>query len=101
MTKTIYTIAGQTIWDILVQEYGTLEAYRQLQEDNPAVVTDINVNLAPGTPITIQVASPAGVDPALRKILNDLNVIVNSQEPYVKPVGIGYMAIGTTNIIII
>jgi len=93
MTKTIYTLSGQTIWDIAVQEYGTLEAVFQLQGDNALVIPDLNTVLTPGTALVIQIEDPAGIDGALRKMLNDAGVVVNSREPYTAPSGIGYWGI--------
>ena len=92
-TKIIYTAIGQTIWDVAAEQYGNLEGIIQLQEDNASVIIDFNVVLIPGTPLIIQVSDPVGIDGALRKMLNDAGVKVNSHEAYVAPSGIGYWAI--------
>ena len=45
---------GQTIFDIAKQEYGNVECVWQLVDDNPAVITSLNVALVPGSKLNIQ-----------------------------------------------
>lgn len=39
---------NQTVWDILLQEYGSVEAFFQMVDSNPTVFTNLNVLLLPG-----------------------------------------------------
>ena len=46
--QTIKTIKNQTIWDVAVQYYGTLEAVEELLRLNPALRSDVAQALAAG-----------------------------------------------------
>jgi len=45
---------NQSIWDIAVQEYGNPECIWQLVDDNPSVITSLNVKLVPGSYLNVQ-----------------------------------------------
>lgn len=45
---------GQSIWDIALQEYGSVEAVFTLISDNPDVLTDLDVDLMPGQKLLIK-----------------------------------------------
>lgn|GEM_PF-1055726 len=52
MNKTI--IANrQTIWDIALQRYGTIEGVFQILADNPNAIANLDAALAPGTVLRI------------------------------------------------
>ena len=46
--RKVITQAKQTIWDIAMQEYGSVEQVFQLMADNPEVVPNLATNLAAG-----------------------------------------------------
>ena len=50
---TIKTSAGQTIWDILVQEYGEIEMFTQLLNDNPGLMDNLDTQLPAGSILII------------------------------------------------
>ena len=48
----------QSIYDLAIQEYGTVESVFALLNDNADKIPDLNTNLAPGT--LLKAISPAG-----------------------------------------
>jgi len=94
----MYTVPvqeGQTIKDIAAQEYGAVEGIAQLMVDNPSVISDINVDLVAGTILNIQDIGFPGFDDALRLLLKQKGIQVNSGEVIIPGTGIGADAIGT------
>lgn len=52
--KTIYTISGQTLVDIAIQEYGQYEGVFTLANDND-VVTSVDQVFVPGTKLQVRI----------------------------------------------
>ena len=51
--KTIVVKGRQTLWDIAIQEYGSIEGVEQLIADNPGLV-DYESNLVAGTLLKVK-----------------------------------------------
>lgn len=66
--KKVVIAQSQTIYDIAIQEYGSVDAVFSLAADNPTVVTNLNDALAPGT--TVYIKTPA-TDPKVLKFFTD------------------------------
>lgn len=46
--KTVQILDRQTIWDIAIQEYGSVDGVFKLMNDNPEKVPSLDANLIPG-----------------------------------------------------
>lgn len=53
MSKRITVLAGQTIFDIAVRYYGTIEGIKDMIDRNPDLIVDLNVDIPSGTQLII------------------------------------------------
>ncbi len=72
------TEKGQNLFDIALQEYGSVEHVFQLMADNPVEIAGLNQSFAPGTKLQIQTA-PSGIkDTDLMELFRDNKVVINT-----------------------
>lgn len=90
--RTVIVEGGQTILDVSVQEYGTLESLFQMHQDNG--LTEFPAVLSPGQMIAIN-SDYESPDPIATKLLQANKPATGGVVSYVRPGGIGYMQIGT------
>lgn len=57
MNKTVIVKQGQTMFDIAIQEYGSVEAIGMLMEDNPQIVELTAIDLG-GTKVLVRQPIP-------------------------------------------
>ncbi len=89
--SNIIVLNGQSLFDIALQEYGSIEAVFQLADDNG--ITNITDSLIPGTELIID-----------ENMIIDKNVVNYYKNNAIYPAnevrtGVGYMAIGVDFII--
>ncbi|MFM2385677.1 MAG: hypothetical protein RL660_434 [Bacteroidota bacterium] len=77
VTYTILTEAGQSIWDIAIQEYGDASAVWHILDDNPTLVPDLNVVLDVGSAVEIQ-TQPSVTDNELMQFFRSNKIAVNA-----------------------
>lgn len=53
MSKIVVVQHGQSIWDIALQEYGSVEAVFKLQEENSEFIPNLDVDLKAGQKLLI------------------------------------------------
>lgn len=53
MNREVKILEGQTIFDIAIQEYGTINGLKDLMEKNPESITHLDVELPVGTILNI------------------------------------------------
>jgi hypothetical protein len=53
MNKKITVQPNQSVYDIAIQEYGSVEGVFLLMQDNPLIITSLDVNLIMGTRLQI------------------------------------------------
>lgn len=86
--RTVTVQVGQSLFDILVQEHGSVDRWDELVSDNPGVV--LGEPIAAGTVLMIrQDAVPGPIAAYFKR--NNINVNTNAN-----PGGIGFWIIGTT-----
>lgn len=54
MFRTIRSEAGQTIWDIAIQEYGDVMMAWTILEDNATIFPDLNTDPPPNSELNIR-----------------------------------------------
>lgn len=71
---------GQTIWDIAIQKYGSVEAVFALIDDNADQLDSVNDDLVPGQSLRV-VAPPVDRDMATYYEDNDLHPVSGELVP--------------------
>lgn len=62
MARKVTVKSGQSIFDIALQEYGSVEGVYNLMQDNPARIPSLDVDLLPGDVLLI------GSDPVQKDV---------------------------------
>lgn len=94
--KAVIVEGGQTILDISVQEYGTLESLFQMHQDN--LLSEFPAVMVPGQVLTID-SDYESPSPLSVKLLQSNKPATGLSVTYVRPGGIGFMQIGVDFIV--
>ena len=77
-TYTTRTEQGQNLFDIAIQEYGSVEQVFKLMADNSTAIPNLNAALTPGTALEIE-KQPTGIkDLDLMNLFRDNKVVINT-----------------------
>ena len=91
--KQVTTESGQSVLDVCVQEYGTLESLFQFHQDNG--LNEFPAVLMPGQVVTIDSNYESPDQLAVKLLQLNKPASAKSIVSYTRPGGIGYMQIGT------
>jgi hypothetical protein len=93
--SSIIVLYGQSLFDIAVQEYGSIEAVFQLADDND--IYDITAELSPGTELIID--KNMIIDTNVVNYYKNNNITAASELRTEELQGVGYWQIGVDFII--
>ncbi|CAN5437132.1 hypothetical protein BH09BAC1_BH09BAC1_05030 [soil metagenome] len=86
---------GQSLVDMTIQEYGSIDGMVQIMIDNPATISSLDADLVPGNVLNIQNEAK---DDQVKRLFDTKGYKPATWIPQANPrlVGVGYWRVGST-----